>query len=82
MLAMTGGPEMVDCDDTAPLAAAADYIVLGEGEIAFAALAAQVLSGVPPKGKIITAPPPDLGSSCPTPMLLIPTKTSGSGYCM
>lgn len=55
-----GGPEMVDCDEDAPLAAAADYIVVGEGEIAFAALAQQLLSGNRPAGKMIAATPPDL----------------------
>jgi len=55
-----GGPELADCDETMPLVATADYIIVGEGEIAFAKLAQQALSGHAPNNKIIEAEPPDL----------------------
>lgn len=55
-----GGPEMVDRDINSPIAAAATYIIDGEGEAAFASLAEQILAGQCPKQKQITAAPPDL----------------------
>ncbi len=56
-----GGPEVshapmrVDSDD-------ADFIVQGEGDIAFGELCHALLSNVMPKERIIRAPLPDLGS--------------------
>jgi radical SAM superfamily enzyme YgiQ (UPF0313 family) len=55
-----GGPEAGYEYDGTELFAAADYLVRGEGELAFAALARSVLDGRPPADKVITPDPPDL----------------------
>jgi len=57
-----GGPEAsYEYEDT-PLFAAADYLIRGEGEIAFARLAGAILAGAPPPGKVIDAEPPGLAA--------------------
>ena len=47
----TGGREIFRC---------ADFVIAGEADLAFARLARDLLSGRPPAGKFIAAPPPDL----------------------
>lgn len=60
IVVVIGGPELLDCNASMPIVAAANYIVMGEGEIAFAALVRQLLAGHVPKDKLIEATPPDL----------------------
>jgi hypothetical protein len=55
-----GGPEASFEYESTPLFAAADYLVRGEGELAFAALAREILENRPPADKVISAPAPDL----------------------
>ncbi|HNR31345.1 MAG TPA: DUF4080 domain-containing protein [Candidatus Hydrogenedentes bacterium] len=60
VVVVLGGPEVgYEYEDT-PIFAWADYLVRGEGEEAFPALAAAVLGGEPPPEKVISAPPADL----------------------
>jgi hypothetical protein len=53
-----GGPEVSHETEGQPLVALADYAIAGHGDKAFAELAAQLLAGERPAGKIIQAPPP------------------------
>ncbi len=55
-----GGPELIDADGTMPIVAHADYVIVGEGEEAFASLAGQLLAGEQPPEKVIVAAPPEL----------------------
>lgn len=57
-----GGPEVSYEYEGTPIFAAADYLICGEGEIAFAALANELLDGRTPPDKVIAAEPPDLDS--------------------
>lgn len=59
-----GGPEASHEYEKTPLFAAADYLIRGEGEVAFAALARELLTGCRPTGKVIEGGMPDL--SCLT----------------
>jgi len=56
-----GGPEVSHETLEQEISRVADFVITGEGEVAFAALCRQILSGSAPAGKIITASPPDLG---------------------
>lgn len=60
VLLVLGGPEMVDSDENMRAVSVADYVLIGEGETAFAALAQQLLDGKRPAQKMIYATPPDL----------------------
>ena len=55
-----GGPEVSYEYEGTPIFAAADYLIRGEGEVAFAALAKDLLEGRKPPEKVIAAEPPDL----------------------
>lgn len=57
---VVGGPEISYEYETAPLFGTADYLIRGEAEHAFAALAARVLNGERPSEKVITPELPDL----------------------
>lgn len=60
IMLVIGGPEASYEYEGTPLFAAADYLVRGEGEIAFARLAGAILAGVPPLDKVLSGEPPDL----------------------
>ncbi len=57
-----GGPEVSFDPETHPTARLADYVICGEGDLAFAALCGQILAGQPPADKVIHAPPPQLAN--------------------
>jgi radical SAM superfamily enzyme YgiQ (UPF0313 family) len=61
---VVGGPEVSYEYETTPLFRSADYLVRGEGELAFADLAEGVLAGRPPTEKVLHNPPGDLGRLC------------------
>jgi radical SAM superfamily enzyme YgiQ (UPF0313 family) len=54
-----GGPEVSHETDQQEIVRLADYTITGEGDLAFASLAAQLLAGERPPQKIIAAPLPD-----------------------
>ena len=54
-----GGPEVSYETDDQEIVRLADYVVTGEGDIAFASLCGKLLSGERPAEKIIPAPLPD-----------------------
>lgn len=60
-----GGPEASFEYENTALFRTSDYLVRGEGEAAFAALTAAILTGNPPDEKVITAEPPDLAGLAP-----------------
>ncbi|MBF0294831.1 MAG: B12-binding domain-containing radical SAM protein [Magnetococcales bacterium] len=60
VILVLGGPETGFALDDHPLAELADHLIVGEGEVAFRALAEVILAGTPPAEKKIFAPPPDL----------------------
>jgi radical SAM superfamily enzyme YgiQ (UPF0313 family) len=60
ILVVLGGPEVSFEYDDQPIVQLADYVITGEGDLAFAALSRKLLTGEPPKGKIIAAEPPRL----------------------
>jgi len=55
-----GGPEVSYEFEDMAIFAAADYLIRGEGEVAFARLAQDVLDGRAPQEKVIAAEPPPL----------------------
>lgn len=55
-----GGPEISHETERQELGRLADYVVAGEGELAFAELCRGVLAGRPPARGVIKAGPPDL----------------------
>jgi radical SAM superfamily enzyme YgiQ (UPF0313 family) len=55
-----GGPEVSYEYEGTELFAAADYLIRGEGEVAFAHLAQAILEGRRPAEKVLSLPPPDL----------------------
>lgn len=57
-----GGPEVSYELDDLPIAAVADFIVQGEGDLAFRELCQQLLAGAPPAAKVIAAAVPDLAN--------------------
>jgi len=57
-----GGPEAAHEYEATAIFRHADYLIRGEGEVAFAELARAILDGRPPEGKVIDAEPPDLGA--------------------
>ena len=56
---MLGGPEVSYETESQPIAQMADYVITGEGDLAFAALCRELLSGRRPANKIIAASPPE-----------------------
>ena len=59
IILILGGPEVSHETAGQEICRRADFVITGEGDLAFASLAGQVLSGDPPAEKIIAAPPPD-----------------------
>src|SRR5262245_16542674 len=55
-----GGPEVSYETDQQPICAMADYVITGEGDVAFADLCAKLLRGTRPLTRIISAELPDL----------------------
>ncbi|MGE0081363.1 MAG: DUF4080 domain-containing protein [Thiohalomonadaceae bacterium] len=55
-----GGPEVSHEQDDQPVIAHADYVIAGQGELAFAALAQDLLAGRPRADRFIQAAPPAL----------------------
>ncbi len=53
-----GGPEVSYEIERQEICAVADYVIAGEGDLAFAELTRRLLSGERPVEKVITAPPP------------------------
>jgi len=60
LVIVLGGPEVSHETDEQEIVKLADYVVAGEGEIAFAGLAREILSGNMPQETIIKASVPDL----------------------
>jgi radical SAM superfamily enzyme YgiQ (UPF0313 family) len=56
-----GGPEVSYETESQAIVAAADYVITGEGDVAFAGLCRQLLAGDRPAGRIIAAEPPEFG---------------------
>lgn len=61
-LIVLGGPEVSHEWQSQPLVAEADYLITGQGDLAFARLCQQLLQGQGPPEKVIQAPPPPLES--------------------
>ena len=59
LVIVLGGPEVSHEIDGAEICRDADFVIAGEGDLAFAQLCGQILSGSAPAGKIIAAPAPD-----------------------
>lgn len=62
LIIVLGGPEISHETSEQTIFHDADFVITGEGDLAFAQLCRQLLSGEKPDGKIIAAPPPDLNS--------------------
>ena len=62
VVVVIGGPEVSHEVDGQAITAAADYVVTGEGETAFAALCAAVLAGARPSAKVHQGGLPDLAT--------------------
>jgi radical SAM superfamily enzyme YgiQ (UPF0313 family) len=62
LVVVVGGPEVSYETTDQEIVRLADYVVTGEGDLAFAALCRALLSGSPPPGKIIPAPLPALAA--------------------
>lgn len=60
VLIVVGGPEISHEYESTAMFHTADYLVRGEGELAFADLAGRVLAGQPPEEKVFYHPPEDL----------------------
>ncbi|MBF0144304.1 MAG: DUF4080 domain-containing protein [Magnetococcales bacterium] len=60
VVVVLGGPEVSHELEDQPLARLADFIVVGEGERAFARLCGSLLTGVWPPERILPAAPPEL----------------------
>jgi radical SAM superfamily enzyme YgiQ (UPF0313 family) len=60
LIIILGGPEVGYETADQEICRDADFVITGEGDLAFAELCREALSGCPPAGKIIAAPPPDL----------------------
>jgi radical SAM superfamily enzyme YgiQ (UPF0313 family) len=59
IIVVLGGPEVSYETDQQEIVKLADYVITGEGDLAFAALCDQVINGKRPPEKIIAAPLPD-----------------------
>ncbi len=60
LVIVLGGPEISHETEVQEIYSCADFVITGEGDLAFARLCKEILSGRPPAEKIIAAPPPDL----------------------
>ncbi|MBF0454829.1 MAG: DUF4080 domain-containing protein [Magnetococcales bacterium] len=60
LVVVLGGPEVSHEQEQQPIITLADYVVAGEGEVAFLTLCRQLLAGTPPPNRQIQAPLPDL----------------------
>lgn len=60
VVVVLGGPEVSHEHEGQAIIDAADYVICGEGDLAFAALASRLLAGERPVEKIIRPPLPDL----------------------
>jgi hypothetical protein len=60
LIIVLGGPEISYENESMPVVQAADYIVSGEGDLAFRDLCGRLLNGERPANKMITAPLPKL----------------------
>lgn len=56
-----GGPEVSHEWQGQEIFTLADYLISGQGDLAFARLCRQLLNGTPPREKVICPPMPDLG---------------------
>jgi radical SAM superfamily enzyme YgiQ (UPF0313 family) len=61
LIVVVGGPEVSHEIDRQRIARIADYVIAGEGDLAFAGLCRKLLAGERPPGRIVRAEPPDLG---------------------
>ncbi len=59
LIIVLGGPEVSHETEEQDLVKLADYVITGEGDLAFAELCGRLLAGEKPEGKVITAVPPD-----------------------
>ena len=59
LVIVLGGPEISHETEEQDIYRSADFVIKGEGDLAFARLCGQILSGQRPAGKIITAVSPD-----------------------
>jgi hypothetical protein len=62
LVVVLGGPEVSYEQDDQVLVADADYVIAGQGDVAFAELCEQLLAGASPAEKIIQPAPPPLAS--------------------
>lgn len=65
LVVVLGGPEVSHELEAQPIVQLADYVVRGEGEVAFAQLCRQVLNGTPPPERVLDGGLPDLASLAP-----------------
>ncbi len=59
LVLVLGGPEVSHETDQQEITRYADYVIAGEGDLAFAELCGRVFAGRPPAQKLIAAEPPD-----------------------
>lgn len=62
LVIVLGGPEVSHEPDRQPLVTLADYVIAGQGDLAFRTLCEQLLAGERPAGKLIEAAPPPLAA--------------------
>lgn len=60
LIVVVGGPEVSHETEASQAAGLADYVIQGEGDMAFPELCRQLLAGSPPSGKLIPGGTPDL----------------------
>ncbi len=60
VIVVLGGPEVSYEQEAQPITALADYVIAGQGDLAFADLCRTLLAGGVPAQRIITPPPPPL----------------------
>ncbi len=60
LVIVLGGPEVSYEQADQPMVARADYVIAGQGDLAFRELCEQLLAGERPQARIIDAPPPRL----------------------
>jgi hypothetical protein len=60
LLVVLGGPEVCHEWEEQPIVAMADYLIIGQADLAFAQLCRRLLNNDPPTEKIIAAEPPPL----------------------